>query len=47
MLNEVCDSQEKGMWGKGSAHRGRVKSWYVRNAVICKPSIIKKRKAFA
>ena len=38
----MCDRREKGVGVKGSTRRGRVKSWYGRNAMVCEPSIVVK-----
>ena len=34
-------SQKNGVGNKGSSHGRRVKGWYVKNEMICEPSIAK------
>ena len=38
----MCDSWEKGVGDKGSSGRGRVKSSFARNEMICEPSNVTK-----
>jgi len=42
MLSSVFYSRDKSMGDKGATPRGRVKSWYARNVIICEPSIVRK-----